>query len=823
MTRFSARLRVVVGLCLAGPAFAGPMVHHIEAVTPRAGQRGTTVEVILDGAFLKDPQEVLFFRPGIKCIALKALTPYVPRLSTIHSGYREDRVQCTFEIAPDCPLGLHPLKLRTATELSTLSTFAVTALPLHHEAEQKQGGNDRTATAEAVKLNTSVLGRMDTDERGDVDLYRVAGRAGQHLSVEVDSVWLTERHYAESEFDLTLRLLDADGKELARNDDSALHLQDPIASIILPRDGDYFVEIKQRVFKPGPRCYYLAHINDQPRPLAAYPAGGKAGTALKITLLGDPSGDVAQTVALPGTVGDFPLYNRMPSPVPMRVSDYDNILEDRAAAETIVPALPAALNGIIEAVGDTDTFRVTVKKGQRWRVAVFARSLGTPLDPRLRIRRVGAEAPEVEADDATLEERGLYAMGRQIQRKEKMDPAVVWEPKEDGDYTIAISDMRGLGDPTSVYRIEVETVRNEVNTFLQARVIDTVECPRLTGLAVPQGGQWTATVGLADGPGNTYKGELDLVAHGLPAGVRMIAPRVRAGQRQVPVQFVAETSTPPQTALISIECQAADGRPLASRSQQSFPFLSRSGGHAWHSFTVDRYALAVLEPAPFGIEVASLQIPLSQNGELALPVKIARRPGFDEAVEFQLDWVPPGVAGEPTVTVPPGKNEGVLHLTATGSAVPAKWQVAVTASTAGGEYYLGGGRSRVSSRFVDLTIAEPYAVLKSHPASVRRGETARIVWDVDHKKPFAGEAVANLLGLPKGVCVVSAPKLKSGQKEIVFEIAATVEALLGQYKELTCELVVTEHGQEIRQRTGKGILRVDPPLTGRSASATLAP
>ena len=224
-----------------------------------------------------------------------------------------------------------------------------------------------------------------------------------------------------------------------------------------------------------------------------------------------------------------------------------------------------------------------------------------------------------------------------------------------------------------------------------------------------------------------------------------------------------------------------------------------------------------MEPPPFSIEVAQPQIPLSQNGELALPVKVTRRPGFDEAIEFQLDWVPPGVAGEPTVTLPAGKTEGVLRLTAGGSAVPAKWQVAVTASTSGGEYYLGGGRSRVSSRFIDLTIAEPYAVLKNHPAFVRRGEKARVVWEVEHKKPFEGEAVATLLGLPKGVSVVSAPKLRSGDKEISFEIAATTEALLGQYKELTCEIVVTERGQEIRQRTGKGILRVDPMIEGIGA------
>jgi hypothetical protein len=133
--------RILGLLCLTAPAMLHAMVHHIEAVTPRAGQRGTTVEVILDGAFLKDPREILFFRPGIQCIEVKALPP-MHKVSLHHGGYREDQVLCKFEIAPDCPLGLHPFKLRTATELTTLSTFAVTAYPVYHEKEDKQGIND---------------------------------------------------------------------------------------------------------------------------------------------------------------------------------------------------------------------------------------------------------------------------------------------------------------------------------------------------------------------------------------------------------------------------------------------------------------------------------------------------------------------------------------------------------------------------------------------------------------------------------------------------------------------------------------------------------
>ena len=68
------------------------------------------------------------------------------------------------------------------------------------------------------------------------------------------------------------------------------------------------------------------------------------------------------------------------------------------------------------------------------------------------------------------------------------------------------------------------------------------------------------------------------------------------------------------------------------------------------------------------------------------------------------------------------------------------------------------------------------------------------------------------LSAGNGVTVINTPKLKSGDKHLTFEISATPEALLGQYKELSCEITVTEHNQQIRQRTGKAILRVDPSL-----------
>ncbi|HTU24721.1 MAG TPA: serine protease [Pirellulales bacterium] len=815
-------LSLVLVAGLSAAAAAGPMIHHIEAVAPRCGQRGTTVEVTLSGVSLAKPQDVVFFRPGIRAVEVEEQPALPEPINTIHSGFMKESVRCVFEIAPDCPLGEHPFRLRTATELTGLGTFHVTRFPNVDETEKGHRQNDTCELAQPVPMNSTVRGRMLTTNVADVDVYRVAGRGGQHLSVEVDSVWMTDRHYGNSECDLAVRVLDDRGQVIVQNDDSALHIQDPIVSTVLPRDADYFVEIRQRIAHSGGQIFYAAHIGENHRPLAIYPAGGRGGEKLSATLLGDPAGDEPISVETAPEPGDFAFNDNMPSSLPMRISPYENVLEAPGDGPTVVEHLPAALNGIIEKPGDTDVFRLSVHKGDRYRVRVYGRSLGTPIDPRLSITAEGADSPEIEGDDSTYPDRGLYAVGQQLQRKELLDPSLVWEPRTDGVYQLAISDMRSLGGPTFVYRIEIEAAHDGVNTVPYSRVIDNVECYRLTSFAVPQGNRWTVNIALSEEQGNRYHGELDLVAVGLPAGVQMIAPRVKPGEKIVPVEFVAGRDARPQVALFQILVRAVgESHDFTSGSQQAFPFLGHSGGAAWRSVVVDHYALAVTDPAPYSLEVQRPRIPLALNGELALEVDITRQPGFDEPIEFQADWVPPGVASEPTVTVSSGENHAVFRLSASGSAKPGKWPLALTASTTGGSYYLGAGRIRVSTSMIDLEIAEPYVALKNQPAAIRRGQQAQVVWDVEHKKPLPGQAEAVLVGLPKGVTLVGPPpRLAAGDRQLVFNLEADREVLLGQYRELSCEIVVHEAGQEIRQRTGKGILRVDPSLDSATQTKT---
>ena len=823
--------------CLGERGFAAQQ-RDIELLRPRSGQRGTTVEVILEGRDIGNPKEVLFYRPGIKAIDFEDMPPRKRNVSLHHGGIVRDRVKCRFVIAADCPLGEHALRLRTAETLSTVATFWVGPFPIVPELERGgfevtyRGGetvvtandkatvqpNNSLKTAQEIPLNCTIAGQIKVTRELDDDYFRVQLEKGQRLSVEIDSVRLCDKAYAESEYDLMVRILDQDGKVLVEQDDSDLHVQDPIASLIAPHEGTYFIHIRQQLFKAGRWIYYRAHVGGFQRPLIAYPLGGRAGATTRLRLLGDPGGTTQQVVTLPEKPGDFTLFpgpkrEQPPSGLPLRVSSYPNVLE-KPDQVTPVQALPAALNGIIARPGQQDVFRFSVDKKKRYRVRVFARGLGSPLDTRIWFRHVGDEKNEMEADDATWADRGKPVVPNSLQRPELLDPSVIFAPRQDGEYLLGIADMRGLGGERFVYRVEIEPAQDVIHTHTVSWANDRFEINRTAGFIVPRNNRWTTNVYIAPERGNAYDGPLRLVPRGLPDGVTMTAPIFQPGMNGVPVQFVAAPGTRPQACLFSIDLVRTEGEgKIHTTSQAYIPFINHSGGRSWHHAHLMQFALGVIDSSPFTVKLEQPSIPISQSGELKLKVSVRRQNGFQGAIDIQPDWYPNGVSGGGAVTIPPEKSEVEFSLSASPRATPGTWQMTMNATTTGGDAYSGVGRVRVSSNVIELAVGSPYVALKFKPSAVRRGQVTEIHCEVKHLQPFKQPARARLVGIPKGVSLVGDQYLLGpDDKKIVFKLRASGEALLGRYAQMRCELTFQEAGQSIRQLTENGVLRVDPAV-----------
>jgi hypothetical protein len=806
--RLLVLLLALLAALLPSGAAAAP---RIWTVSPRVVQRGTTAEIVID-RWYHEARELLFYGPGLRCTA---------------SSLDADKhlLTCTLHIDPDCPLGEQAFRIRTDESLSDIGTIHVGPFPIVDEEEANHNTNDTEATARAVEANTTVRGILSRSGTEDVDCYRVVGRAGERLSVEVDMVRIAgypENDPQLDQYDAVVAILDPAGRVIAESDDSPLHRQDPLVSVRLPTDGGYIVVVRRSSFFPLDSPYAV-HLGTFSRPLAAYPAGGPAGVPVAVTLLGDPLGPARQTIVVAETPGTFAWFGDAPSPLSLRSSPFPNVLEAADQPETAVAEIPAAINGILSQAGETDRFRLTVKKGLPLQLRVWSAALGLPVDPVIRLRPVDASGAagsvELEADDAKLEDRDIF--GGTGDFPDIFDPSVVWTPKQDGDYLLEVADTRGFGGPTNVYRVDIAPPIDTLHIALVSTGHYKIERPRATSLAVPRGNRWTVNLSLFPGQGTTFKGPFELAVEGLPAGMRMISPTVPVGQTSWPMLLEARDDATPAAAVIYVTAKAAAAaRPLSVVNQQNIPRVNYSGG-SWRSIRLDRFATAVTEPAPFAVELELPRMPLPKGAEMTLPVRVTRRTGFDEPLEMQCMFGPSGVTLPPAVEIPAGKSEVLLLLSAAASAKVGSGPLSVLVSTSqprpgaasGEDNYRGTERIRVSSPLVDLTVAEPFVTLSAKPQSIRRGERREYRWAVKQLQPFAGRATLRLVGLPVGVTAAEpAPTIDAKSSEITFNLEATDDALLGEVSGLTCELAFAIEGEHIRLKTGSGKLRIDPRL-----------
>lgn len=418
----------------------GPLVQAVEpglgAIQPPGLQRGVETEVTYSGGRLGDAQELLFYSPGIT----------VTKLEPVNDG----SFKAKLNVAADCRMGIHALRVRTATGISNLMTFTVGPLPEVAEVEP----NSEFQQPQAVPLNVTVTGVVQNE---DVDHYVIEAKKGDRINAELEGLRL-----GRTFFDPYLAILNSDRFEIAQSDDAALLNQDCLCSVVAPADGKYIVQVRESSYGGDGNSVYRLHIGTFPRPTAAYPAGGKPGESLTVRWLGDAGGEFTSQMALPaGGESNFGLYAQdarglAPSPNMVRVIDLNNVLEaepnDALAQGTAGGAAPCAFNGIIEKPGDVDYFKFTAKAGQQFDIRVYARSvIRSPLDSVLTV--VNAQGGGIVANDDTGGPDSYVRFGA---------PA-------DGEFGLVIQDHLRQGGPNYVYRIEITPVVATVATFLPER------------------------------------------------------------------------------------------------------------------------------------------------------------------------------------------------------------------------------------------------------------------------------------------------------------------------------------------------------------------
>jgi hypothetical protein len=743
---------------------------HVESLTPVGGQRGTELEVSFAGERLQDAQEIFCYEPGIQVLKLNLVT--------------NKTVTAQFKIASDCALGEHHVRVRTATGLSELMTFFVGSLP---ESTEKEPNND-PAHAQKVDFNSTINGVVNNE---DVDCFSVEAKKGQRFSVEVEGMRL-----GRGPLDARLTILNQDGSVLADADDTWLGVQDPFVSVLAPADGQYMIQLREVTYAGSDKCHYRLHIGSFPRPTCVFPLGGKTNESVTFTFFSEASGEFSQKLKLPDAPDDkFGVFAELdgqsaPTPNWIRVSDFPNVLatsdnHDREHATVTDLQPPLALNGIILQKNQESWFRFNAAKGANLEVNVYARRLRSPMDPVIEV---------------------LDPMGKNLASNDDSvgaDSALKFTASEATNYFVRIRDTLHEGGRDFVFRVEITPT--QPNLTIKIPEVSRNDTQSRQYIPVPRGNRFAT---LISAKRSNFGGDLNFNITNLPTGVAMLAERMPQNIDSMPLVFEAATDAPIAGQLLDLTAIGTNsGTSLVGNFHQDVELVQGAPNNANYCSTrVDKFCVAVTKESPFRLRIAEPKVPIVQAGTMRLEIIAERDTNFDEPIELNMIWNPPGMSSQSEATIPKGATNVFYQLNAGGGAETRAWKIAIL-----GHAKVDGGDLYVSTQLAPIEVSQPFVSGKIETTWLNPGKSAELTVNLKQIKPFDGKATIRLVGLPENVSVADR-EITSADQEVVFKLQANEKCATGSHKNLFCAVEVRQNGQVIPHTIAQGgILRIVPP------------
>ncbi len=746
----------------------------ISSLLPRGGQLGSMQEVKIIGQRLHDAEEIFFYDKGITAGKFN-----------IKNG-RE--LTTTFSISTEARMGQHELRIRTKKGISKLFTFWVGPFKNTDEIEP----NSLIEEAQFIHMNTTVNGIAENE---DVDYFEINATKGQRISAEVEAIRLSGPL-----FDPYIAILDENRFELATSDDSELLLQDSTTSIIAPKTGKYFIEMRESSYRGNKSYHYRLHVGSFPRPLVVAPSGGEAGKPIDFTFLGDPMGPIKKTITLPDDGREILAYHhienglRSPSPNNIRVSKFPSLRETepnnslKSATKTEL-SIPLAFDGVISEDGDIDYFRFHAKKGDRYYIRAHARSVASPLDPVLNL--YDGDGKSIRGNDDA---------------NNGPDSLITQTFSKTGEYVLRIRDHLGRGSPLHAYRIETEKLEAEITASIP--MFSNRDSQTRQMIPVPQGNmaatQFTITR-------RNFQGELEFIAKNLPNGITMSVPKAPSSFNSIPVLFSATENAPLGKTLSQFEIihKNIDKNTTTKGHYKHRVDLvyGPPNNRTYYEGVYDVLPIAVVEPVPFRVKIHKPATPIVRGGSLNLKIEVLRDDNFTKDVVVRILSRPPGIGAKGNIKIAADKTIGYYSLTANGGTPIGEWEIGVQAEAPAS----GGGNMLAASNFIKLKVEEPYLSLKINMTAIERGQSGEMICDLDIRRPFEGFAKAELKGLPP-FTVTEQIEFDANTSQIIFQIKSEEKARAGLTKNLFCFARIPFAGNLITHSVGQGgQIRVDNP------------
>jgi hypothetical protein len=645
-----AALAVALFAADAGAQTSYPMLTH---VTPVAVQRGRTSEVTVFGQMdLSGAYQALFEGGGLSA-------EVVPPKPGTKGPVRAVRLKVT--AAADAAPGAREFRLVSNLGVSSVGQLVVS----EHPVVEEKGDNNTREKANEVPVPCVACGRLEAAE--DVDHFKFKAKAGQTLTFEVLCARLQDKiHDLQKHADPMLTLYDAEGRELAANDD--FYFADPLLAHTFARDGDYFVQVRDSKYDGDARWVYALLVTDRPYASHVFPMAGNPGATVTVEPVGSAALarprvalKVPEKLGLQEVVLDLG-DGKATNPVPFLVSDLPQVLEvepNDAPAQATRVSVPCGINGRIGAPRDLDHYVFAAKKGKAIRFEVKARRFGTRLLSTLD------SVIDVMTPKGAVLASNDDAFGK--------DSALVFTPPADGDYVLRVRDLNSKGSPTAVYYVECDWAKPDF----------TVRVDGDKAMVGPGGRTaWFVSVARVNG----FAGPVKIDVKGLPQGVTVNPLTIPPSMTQGVLVLSAAAAAPRGAANVEVTGTAAlsfDGkeeaavRPATPTQEIYFP----GGGRGL--FDVRLQTVAVVDPGDvLEVQVSAAEVVLKPGGEARLEVTVRRKPGFDKGVSLDVllrhlgrvygSPLPPGVTlveGK-SKTLLGGASKGHVVLRAAADAAP---------------------------------------------------------------------------------------------------------------------------------------------------------
>ena len=454
---------ILSALLLSATAVSAQPV--ITDVQPRGAQKGKPFTLTLTGRNLGEGAKILSTMPA----TFTLLAPDLPAPLRSAAMENNDRY-ATFLVEPlaDLGVGVYPIRVVTSDGVSNVQLFTVGAFVELTEDESRPGAlpntSDSMETAQPLPAPPfTVNGTLRGPER---DMYRLSAKAGDKRVIEI------EARRSGSAIDPLLEILDASGRIIARSEDEPLLGLDARVDVAFPRDGEYYVVVRDARFSTQTANFYRLKVGSYSYPRDVFPLGGRRGEIVETSLGAekikvDLRPSTGARDAGPSVRQVFVNLPASPAlPVPFAVGDDPELIAPLVDAAI---TLPVTINARLAAAGQVDRYTFPVPPSRAMTFRVQARELGTSKLMAVITARdekgtmLGRSGDEPLAED-------LFNVN---QSRTASDPMLrLHVPTGVNHVSVTVEDLALRGGPDYAYRLNVQPAAQDFRLVLNTPFVN---------------------------------------------------------------------------------------------------------------------------------------------------------------------------------------------------------------------------------------------------------------------------------------------------------------------------------------------------------------